>query len=153
MYACSSRRGPARAVTGALGVERRKLREGAMSQVTITVDGRNYKLSCRDGEESRVTQLASFVEAHLLEIKSGARQVPNERLLLMAALMIADELMEMREELEQALAHMAQLRGYSLVDAGAGYVPSREVARVIDLASARLHALSARLSRAGWGGE
>lgn len=131
--------------------ETRKPREDAMGQVTITVDGRSFKLECRDGEEARVRQLAAFVEAHLLEIKSGARQASHERLLLMSALMIADELMEMREELEQALAQMAQLRGYSLVDAGAGYVPSREVARVIDLASARLHALSVRLARAGAG--
>lgn len=122
-----------------------------MAQVTILIDGRSFKLECRDGEETRVEQLAAFVEAHVLEIKSSSRQGSNERLLLMSALMIADELMEMREELEQALAHMAQLRGYSLVDSGAGYVPSREVARVIDLASARLHALSVRLARAGAG--
>jgi cell division protein ZapA len=131
--------------------EARKPKEDAVGQVTITIDGRSFKLECRDGEEARVEQLAAFVEAHLLEIKSSSRQASNERHLLMSALMIADELMEMREELEQALAHMAQLRGYSLVDSDAGYVPSREVARVIDLASARLHALSVRLARAGGG--
>lgn len=126
-----------------------------MGQVTITVDGRSYRLACRDGEEARVLQLAAFVESHLVEIRKdlerrvSPRQISNERLLLMASLMIADDLLEMREELDQALAHMAQLRTSSLVDAGAAYVPSREVARVIDLASARLQALSTRLARAG----
>lgn len=117
-----------------------------MGQVTVSVNGRKYRMSCRDGEEKRVEELAAYIQGHVYEIKGGLKLVPEDRLYLMAAIMIADELFEAREELQKTLSQMAELRAHQIVDDGA-YIAAKEVTRVIDSASARLDALKTKRSR------
>lgn len=70
-----------------------------MAQVTVTMNGRLYRLACGDGEEARLTDLARHVEAKVGEVVAQFGQVGEERLFLMAALLVADELFEARERI------------------------------------------------------
>lgn len=65
-----------------------------MGQVTVNVNGRDYILSCGDGEEEHLTSLARYVDNQLSELAQDAGQIGEGRLLLMTALVIADELSE-----------------------------------------------------------
>lgn len=67
-----------------------------MGQVTVTLNGRAYRLSCGDGEEQRLTALADHVRSKLDVLVAQFGQAGNDRLILMAALLIADELWEAR---------------------------------------------------------
>jgi cell division protein ZapA len=69
-----------------------------MSQVSVTVNGRTYKLACEDGEETRLLQLAEIVRARMDAFVSQYGQIGDDRLLLMAAMTIADELLDLREQ-------------------------------------------------------
>lgn len=122
-----------------------------MGQVTISVNGRTYRMSCEDGSEQRVSELAAFIEGIVQEIKGGLRQVPEDRLFLMAALIIADQLSEVREELHRTLVQICNLRSFQATDSNASFIPSRDIARVVDASSARLQALEQRLARTGTG--
>jgi len=68
-----------------------------MRQVTVTVNGRTYRLSCGDDEEERLQRLADYVAGKVDELAGEFGQVGEERLLLMAALLIGDELFDARE--------------------------------------------------------
>jgi cell division protein ZapA len=70
-----------------------------MGQVAITLNGRSYRLRCGDGEEQRLFALAEHVRAKLDDLTREFGQVGDDRLLLMAALLIADELFDLREDL------------------------------------------------------
>jgi cell division protein ZapA len=70
-----------------------------MGQVTITLNGRSYRLRCGDGEEQRLLELAEHVDDRLASLVAEFGQVGDERLLLMTALMIADELFDARASL------------------------------------------------------
>lgn len=70
-----------------------------MPQVSINVNGRTYRLSCRDGEEARLRELADHLNRKVERLVADFGQMAPERLLLMAALIIADELWEAREQL------------------------------------------------------
>ncbi|HEX4892400.1 MAG TPA: cell division protein ZapA [Hyphomicrobiaceae bacterium] len=72
---------------------------GDMGQVTITLNGRSYRLRCGDGEEKRLLELAEHVDDRLASLVAEFGQVGDERLLLMTALMIADELFDARAAL------------------------------------------------------
>lgn len=120
-----------------------------MAQVTVTVNGRKYGMSCADGAEPRVRELAAVVEGYVQDIKGGYRQVQDDRLFLMAALMIADQLQEVREELHQTLAQICNLRSFQTADANISYIPSRDVAHIVDASSKRLEALEQRIAAAG----
>jgi cell division protein ZapA len=108
-------------------------------------------MSCEDGSEQRVSELAAFIEGIVQEIKGGLRQVQEDRLFLMAALIIADQLTEVREELHRTLVQICNLRSFQAADSNASFIPSRDIARVVDASSARLQALEQRLARTGTG--
>jgi cell division protein ZapA len=63
-----------------------------MGQVAITVHGRSYRFDCGDGEEARLSELAEYVKSRMDALTREHGMVGEERLLLMAALTIADEL-------------------------------------------------------------
>jgi cell division protein ZapA len=62
-----------------------------MPLVNVMVNGRAYTIACDDGEEDHLRQLAATVDAKTREVLTSVGQVGDTRLLLMAALLIADE--------------------------------------------------------------
>lgn len=75
-----------------------------MGQVAVTLNGRTYRLVCGDGEEPRLAELANHVKNHVEKLAREFGQAGDERLLLMAALLVADELWEARAELKASTA-------------------------------------------------
>ena len=69
-------------------------------QVTVPVNGRSFAITCDDGQEPRIRRLAQYVDAKVAEFVSSIGQVGEARLLLLAALVIADELSDARDELQ-----------------------------------------------------
>ncbi len=67
-----------------------------MGQVIVQIGGRNYPLSCRDGDEAHLTELAAGIAAKAEGLTRSLGGMSEPRLLLMAALMVADELHELR---------------------------------------------------------
>lgn len=65
-----------------------------MGQVIVDIGGRNYPLSCRDGDEPHLSALAAGIAEKAEKLTAQLGQMSEPRLLLMAALMIADELHE-----------------------------------------------------------
>ena len=63
-----------------------------MTQVNIYINGRNYEIACDDGEEDRVQKLGQYVADKFSELVARMGQVGDTRLLVMTALLIADEL-------------------------------------------------------------
>jgi len=78
-----------------------------MAQITVDIHNRAYQVACEDGQELHVQKLAAYIDRRVNELaaKSGvpgpAGQVTEARLLVMAALLIADELGETYDELEE----------------------------------------------------
>lgn len=66
-----------------------------MSNVTLLIAGREYKVACAPGEESHVTRLGRVIDGKLAEME-GASGQSEARSLLFAALLLADELDEVR---------------------------------------------------------
>jgi cell division protein ZapA len=75
-----------------------------MGQVAINVNGRLYRFDCGEGEEQRLRELAAYVKGRIESLVKEYGKVGDERLMLTAALLIADELMDARAQ----LAEMAQ---------------------------------------------
>lgn len=68
-----------------------------MAQVEITINSKNYRIACEDGQESRIASLASMVDSHVKDLVEQIGQIGDTRLLVMASLLIADELVDLRE--------------------------------------------------------
>lgn len=97
-----------------------------MAEVTLLISGQSYTVSCRDGEEDRLRTLGTLVNAKTNEAKSAVGDNLSEaRMLLFAALLLADELDELRgagdqsepadnAETLEALARRAEALGEAL---------------------------------------
>ena len=84
-----------------------------MSQVNVTINGRQFRMACEDGQEDRVTDLARDLDARIEGLRAKFGEIGDTRLTVMAALTVADELAEMGlrvKRLEQELAALQDAR-------------------------------------------
>lgn len=65
-----------------------------MAEVDVMVAGRNYRLGCEDGQERHLAALAATIDAEARAIAAQTGTMQEAKLLLMAALMMADRLAE-----------------------------------------------------------
>ncbi len=72
-----------------------------MAQVDITINGRNYKVACDDGQEEHLSKLGSFVNGRVKELTDAVGQIGDSRLLVMASLLISDELAEAQRQVQE----------------------------------------------------
>ena len=68
-----------------------------MAEVAIEIAGRTHKVMCRDGEEAHLRRLALIVDGKAREAGRGLGTVNETRQLLFAALLLADELADLRD--------------------------------------------------------
>ena len=69
-----------------------------MAQVNVSVNGQSYRIACEDGQEDRLVDLAAMVDEKVIGLVNQIGQVGSNRLLVMAALIIADELVDLKNE-------------------------------------------------------
>ena len=69
-----------------------------MAQVDVSINGQSYLIACEDGKEDRLVDLATMVDEKVLDLVNQIGQVGSNRLLVMAALIIADELVDLKNE-------------------------------------------------------
>jgi cell division protein ZapA len=79
-----------------------------MGQVAVNVNGRAYRFDCGEGEETRLKELAAYVKARFESLVREYGKVGDERLMLMAALLITDELLDAQAALAEAKAPPAE---------------------------------------------
>ena len=81
-----------------------------MGQVSVTLNGRTYRLQCGEGEEAHLIELAEYLGTHVDVVKRKFGQVGDDRLILMAALQVMDELWELRRQMQEIKTTMAEAR-------------------------------------------
>lgn len=73
-----------------------------MGQVTVRVGGYSHPVSCEDGQEAHLVALASEVDKRVNSIKAMGGQFGESRLLLLASLLLADEVHDLKVAVAQA---------------------------------------------------
>jgi cell division protein ZapA len=73
-----------------------------MGQVSVSINERTYDINCDDGQEEHVAHLAELLNARVKALAATVGQVGESRLLLMAGLLVADELVDARAALAGA---------------------------------------------------
>lgn len=107
-----------------------------MATVTVEINGRPYNVGCADGQEDRVRALARQFDDNVRQVAQDVGHVGDIRLFLMAALLVADELSDIRTQLNR-------LRGeHDRLLAGAEGVEKR-AADAVNAAAERIEKLLA----------
>lgn len=80
-----------------------------MGQINVLVGGRTYTLACRDGEEDRLLRLAAHINRKTEDLRGTLGQMSEPRMLLMASLLVSDELFDMRERMARTAPPAVEL--------------------------------------------
>jgi cell division protein ZapA len=67
-------------------------------ELTVTVNGRPYKVACSAGEEERLRGLAASLDRKVSDLAKSFGQVGEGQLLVIAGLLLADELDELKQK-------------------------------------------------------
>ena len=85
-----------------------------MSEVNVTINGRQYRMACENGQEEHLLGLAQDLDQRIAQLRASFGEVGDTRLTVMAALTVADELAEAGKSirrLEEELAALKEARG------------------------------------------
>ena len=117
-----------------------------MPHVSVTIGGRGYRLACNEGEEPQLVALAAQVDAKITEMRGAFGEIGDQRLVVMAALQIADQLAEAQRKaaaLEARLGESAQADATAKRDAE---LQAAAYALALGEASHRIEALAQSLN-------
>ena len=123
-----------------------------MAYVTISIGGRAYRMACDDGQEDHLSGLGEEVDARIDQLRVAFGEIGDQRLSIMAAITIADELSEARRRLKAVEQEAATERAArSAATQRLGETEAR-LARSVSAAAERLERLTRELGTSPSGG-
>ena len=120
-----------------------------MSQVNVTINGRQFRMACEDGQEGHLQHLAKDLDDRIVALRGQFGEIGDARLTVMAALMVADELAETGKKLKRLEADHAALQ--DVRDAAAERTQATQTAIIAAFTSAaeRIEGMAKKLSQSG----
>jgi cell division protein ZapA len=118
-----------------------------MSQVSVTINGRQFRMACEDGQEGHLMNLARDLDTRIDGLRSKFGEIGDTRLTVMAALTIADTLSETSQRikrLEEEVAAMQQARAHSSDHAKSAQAA---VAAALTAAAERIEIITKKLNQ------
>jgi cell division protein ZapA len=124
-----------------------------MAHVSVTINGRQYRMACDDGQENHLGRLAYDLDQRITRLRNDFGEIGDMRLTVMAALIVADELAEMSQRmrrLEEELMALQEARR-----ASADHAQATQIAIVSAFTSAaeRIEKVAHALNQAPSGGD
>jgi cell division protein ZapA len=123
-----------------------------MSQVTVTINGRQYRMACEDGQESHLMRLAQDLDQRIERLRASFGEIGDTRLTVMAALTVADELSEAGRKLRRLEEELAALQDARVVSADRAKTTQAAVSAALNAASERIEGITRRLNQTLVGG-
>ncbi len=119
--------------------------DATMTQVSVTINGKIYRMACEDGQETHLQGLAQRLDDTIHSLRGSFGEIGDQRLTVMAAVMVMDELSEAQRKLKSLEAENRSLR-----ETRAAVIERRdqveaEIARRIDETVARIENLAGAL--------
>ena len=114
-----------------------------MAQVNITISGKTYRMACDDGQEAHLVALGERLDQTIDQLRIRFGEIGDQRLVVMAAITMADQHAESERRLRQAEARAAVVERQETTESG--------LARSMDAIATRLEAIAGRLNGAADG--
>ena len=116
-----------------------------MPQISLSINERSYQVTCDEGQESHLRKLAGHLDERIQDLVAAVGQVGEGRLLVMASLMVADELFEAYKELHTL---QAADDGAASSSTDAKSTSDGATAKALDSCAQRIETIAARLGAA-----
>jgi cell division protein ZapA len=120
-----------------------------MATVTVSINGRNYRMACDDGQEEHLTRLAKDLDGRITQLRNDFGEIGDMRLTVMAALTIADELREQRGQLRRIEDELAALQDARTIASDRAKMTENAIAAAFNSAAERIEKLAKALDGRG----
>ncbi|MGL4491066.1 MAG: cell division protein ZapA, partial [Rhizobiaceae bacterium] len=81
-----------------------------MAQVNVVIDGKSYRMACDEGQEAHLEGLAGKLDRYVQHLKEGFGEIGDQRLTVMAGIMVIDELDELQKRVKGIESEVEILR-------------------------------------------
>jgi cell division protein ZapA len=118
-----------------------------MSHINVTINGRQYRMACEEGQEVRLLKLAESLETRIESLRGKFGEIGDARLTVMAALMASDELLDANNRISALEQELEALRGARAVSSDRAKLMQSAVANALNSAADRIEKATQMINR------
>lgn len=118
-----------------------------MAQVSVSINGRQYRMACEDGQESHLMRLAQELDQRIVDLRGKFGEIGDTRLTVMAALTISDELADADRRIKRLEEEIAGLQDARVASTERQKVTHAAIAAAFNSAAERIENLSRALNQ------
>jgi cell division protein ZapA len=123
-----------------------------MSHINVTLNGRQYRMACEEGQEARLLKLAENLESRIQSLRGKFGEIGDARLTVMAALTVCDELLDANSRIRTLEEELEALRDVRIAAADRAKATQTAVANALNAAADRIEKTTQILNRTIGGG-
>ena len=123
-----------------------------MSHINVTINGRQYRMACEEGQEVRLLKLAENLEARVESLRGKFGEIGDARLTVMAALTACDELLDAGNRIRSLEEELETLRTARATATDRARQTQVAVSAALNAAAERIERTTQTLNRTIGGG-
>jgi|ERR1700760_3520808 cell division protein ZapA len=123
-----------------------------MSHINVTINGRQYRMACEEGQELRLLKLAETLESRITNLRGKFGEIGDARLTVMAALTVCDELLDAGQHVRKLEEEVESLRNVRNQATDRARATQAAVANALNAAAERIEKTTQVLNRTIGGG-
>jgi len=123
-----------------------------MSHINVTINGRQYRMACEEGQEVRLLKLAESLESRIGSLRGKFGEIGDARLTVMAALTVCDELVDASNRIRALEQEVISLRDVRVAASDRVKATQVAVANALNAAAERIEKTTQVLNRTVGGG-
>jgi cell division protein ZapA len=123
-----------------------------MNHINVTINGRQYRMACEEGQEVRLLKLAESLEARVEQLRGKFGEIGDQRLTVMAALTACDELVDANARIRSLEQELNTLRDVRVAAVDRARQTQTAVANALNAAAERIEPTTQALNRTIGGG-
>ena len=118
-----------------------------MSHINVTINGRQYRMACEEGQEVRLLKLAETLETRIQSLRGKFGEIGDARLTVMAALTVCDELVDTTNRVRSLEQELTELRDFRNAAVERARMTQTAVVNALNAAAERIEKSTQVLNR------
>ena len=123
-----------------------------MNHINVSINGRQYRMACEEGQEVRLLKLAESLESRVTELRGKFGEIGDARLTVMAALTVCDDLVDANARIRALEEELESQRNQRVAIADRARVTQVAVTNALNAAADRIEKTTQVLNRTIGGG-
>jgi cell division protein ZapA len=118
-----------------------------MAQVSVTINGRQFRMACEDGQEGHLMELARELDTRISGLRAKFGEIGDTRLTVMAAITVADELSEAGLRIKRLEEELAALENARVASSDQTSAAQASIAAALSAAAERVESITKKLNQ------